>query len=257
MKRLIVIILLVVPLAGSATADANKVEVCHAPPGNPDNFHTITISESALAIHLAHGDVAGACNEFCAQLCNDGDACTIDDFADCETAGCPAERTPVDCSDFDLCTNDLCDPQSGCSNPVAVSCIAPDMCTTSTCDPLTGSCEDVPVICETGESCDSSSGQCVSDHCVDVEMHCLAGSPVLQSFCGLGIHLLSANAAANVSYVNLHGGTTSLVLHHCVDGSALSGAQLEVFEDTSLCTLEGGCCGFPRWSDSVCAVEIR
>ena len=257
MKRLAFIILLVVFLEGTTAANANKVEVCHAPQGNPENFHTITISESALATHLAHGDVAGACNELCAQLCDDGDACTIDDTADCETAGCPAERAPVDCSDFDLCTADLCDPQSGCSNPVAVTCIAPDLCTSSTCDPLTGACEDTPVICDGGDSCDPGSGQCVSDPCVDVKLHCIAESQVLQSFCGLGLHLLSANAAANVSYVSLLGSTASVVLHHCVDGSALSGAQLEVFEDANLCALEGGCCAFPRWSDSVCAIEIR
>ena len=38
-----------------------KVEICHIPPGNPDNFHTITISENAFAAHLAHGDLSGAC----------------------------------------------------------------------------------------------------------------------------------------------------------------------------------------------------
>jgi 5'-nucleotidase len=39
-----------------------KVEVCHIPPGNPSNYHTIRISEKALKAHLAHGDVAGDCN---------------------------------------------------------------------------------------------------------------------------------------------------------------------------------------------------
>ena len=39
---------------------ANKVDVCHVPPGNPENWHTITISEKALPAHLAHGDLVGA-----------------------------------------------------------------------------------------------------------------------------------------------------------------------------------------------------
>ena len=56
-----------------AAAGTNKVEVCHIPPGNPDNFHTITVSEKALSAHLSHGDVAGQCNAICAILCDEGD----------------------------------------------------------------------------------------------------------------------------------------------------------------------------------------
>ena len=40
-----------------------KVEVCHEPPGNPSNFHTITINENALGPHLAHGDSPGDCDD--------------------------------------------------------------------------------------------------------------------------------------------------------------------------------------------------
>lgn len=46
----------------AAIAQGSKVEVCHIPPGNPENVHTITISESALAVHLEHGDHVGACD---------------------------------------------------------------------------------------------------------------------------------------------------------------------------------------------------
>src|SRR5687768_17144845 len=38
-----------------------KVLICHIPPGNPLNEHTICVGPSARAAHLAHGDVAGAC----------------------------------------------------------------------------------------------------------------------------------------------------------------------------------------------------
>jgi hypothetical protein len=40
-----------------------KVEVCHVPPGNPGNAHTICIDESAVATHLAHGCTLGSCDE--------------------------------------------------------------------------------------------------------------------------------------------------------------------------------------------------
>ena len=38
-----------------------KETICHFPPGNPSNAHTITIGISALPAHIAHGDYTGAC----------------------------------------------------------------------------------------------------------------------------------------------------------------------------------------------------
>jgi hypothetical protein len=38
-----------------------KVAICHFPPGNPDNRHTIVIDAAALPAHQAHGDTVGAC----------------------------------------------------------------------------------------------------------------------------------------------------------------------------------------------------
>jgi len=46
----------------AAIAQGAKVDVCHIPPGNPANAHTITISENALDVHLDHGDHLGACD---------------------------------------------------------------------------------------------------------------------------------------------------------------------------------------------------
>ncbi len=39
------------------------ITICHCPPGNPDNCHTITIDPAALPAHLAHGDTLGPCDE--------------------------------------------------------------------------------------------------------------------------------------------------------------------------------------------------
>ncbi len=46
----------------TSSSQDEKVTICHIPPGNTDNPHTITISESALDAHLAHGDTIGACD---------------------------------------------------------------------------------------------------------------------------------------------------------------------------------------------------
>ncbi len=41
-----------------------KVTICHIPPGNPENAHSITISENAVAAHIAnHGDYIGRCGQ--------------------------------------------------------------------------------------------------------------------------------------------------------------------------------------------------
>jgi polyhydroxybutyrate depolymerase len=44
-------------------ANNERVQVCHAPPGNPANARTITVSINALPAHLAHGDTEGPCGE--------------------------------------------------------------------------------------------------------------------------------------------------------------------------------------------------
>lgn len=41
--------------------DQERVELCHVPPGNPDEAHTITVSAEAAEGHLAHGDTRGEC----------------------------------------------------------------------------------------------------------------------------------------------------------------------------------------------------
>jgi hypothetical protein len=41
---------------------AAKVMICHYPPGNPSNAHTLRVGEPAVAAHVAlHGDTLGPC----------------------------------------------------------------------------------------------------------------------------------------------------------------------------------------------------
>jgi len=46
-------------------ADHHKVDLCHVPPGNPENVHTINIALPAATAHLAlhSGDYLGKCGE--------------------------------------------------------------------------------------------------------------------------------------------------------------------------------------------------
>ena len=49
--------------------------------------------------------------------CADGDVCDGDETCDTTTHACVA-GTALDCSDGNECTNDVCDPIGGCSNPL-------------------------------------------------------------------------------------------------------------------------------------------
>jgi len=39
-----------------------KVTICHRPPGNRCNEHTIRVGKSAVSAHVAHGDYPGSCD---------------------------------------------------------------------------------------------------------------------------------------------------------------------------------------------------
>lgn len=160
-------------MAAPSWAAGAKVQVCHIPPGNPGNFHTITISENALQAHLGHGDLAGACFAHCDTLCSDGNACTIDACDSSER--CLTIHPPVNCDDGNLCTTDTCDPATGCSSPPGI-CSDSNLCTVDSCDPLTGDCIFPPAACPSGETCNPASGTCDGiDEC--------ASSPCINGDC--------------------------------------------------------------------------
>jgi len=48
------------PISGGS-GGGKKVTICHVPPGNPANAHSLSISINALDAHLAHGDLLGEC----------------------------------------------------------------------------------------------------------------------------------------------------------------------------------------------------
>jgi hypothetical protein len=52
--------------AGVAVDEAGAcgIEICHFPPGNPDNFHTIIVEEDDIRAHvMGHGDHVGPCDD--------------------------------------------------------------------------------------------------------------------------------------------------------------------------------------------------
>jgi hypothetical protein len=55
-------------------ADTQKTTICHIPPGNPANAHTICVGNAAVPAHLDnHGDFVGTC------ACTDDGGVTVPD----------------------------------------------------------------------------------------------------------------------------------------------------------------------------------
>ena len=50
------------PIPPAPAEESGTVTICHRPPGNPSNAHTITIGRPALQAHLGHGDTLGPCS---------------------------------------------------------------------------------------------------------------------------------------------------------------------------------------------------
>ena len=107
--------------AAAPAAQDRTVTVCHVPPGNPGNSHTIEVSASALDAHLAHGDSLGECPPGAGECRRNAD-CAPDEYCakpdgDCDARG-RCEVRPTDCPQY-------CAPVCGCDgNSYYNSCAA-------------------------------------------------------------------------------------------------------------------------------------
>lgn len=164
--------------ASGADAKGNeeKVELCHVPPGNPDNPQTLRVGRQALDAHLKNhpGDSAGPCPQPC--LCDDGNPCTNDA---CNDAG-ECVSTPKDCEDGNVCTKNACDPATGECTSVPdmeglpcndeVLCTGPDQCVGGVCkgEPIENCCRN-DTDCETDgrlctiDTCNEATGECAQE----------------------------------------------------------------------------------------------
>lgn len=194
MKKTLIFLLffcmLTLPAICSAES-SGKIEICHRPPGNPDNYHTITISVKALPAHLKHGDTIGACPTGCQideTLCDDGDLCTSDNCL--PDGSCSYE--PVNCDDVNPCTHDTCYPASGCEYDTTinngVACNDGNDCTESdSCNG--GECSGAPIpdCCVLNSDCDDSNSctidTCINNSCLNDQVVCDDGDDCTDDYC--------------------------------------------------------------------------
>ena len=103
--------------AGGAGAQGSggrqeHVQLCHLPPGNPDNPQTIRVSQTAATHHLRNhpGDSLGERDgSECSDPgdCDDVNACTSDH---CHEGVCVSVDSSASCDDSNVCTKDTCVP---------------------------------------------------------------------------------------------------------------------------------------------------
>jgi hypothetical protein len=130
--------------APGSPADCNDQNVCTTDGCDP-------------ASGCTHGEVPDCCN--LDSDCADSDQCTTNER--CVDHGCVSD--PVDCNDQNACTDDGCDPASGCTHvDNADPCNDGNACTDGdTCS--SGSCVGGPIDCNdnnicTDDGCDPASG---------------------------------------------------------------------------------------------------
>ena len=120
----------------------------------------------------------GVCQPGPPLFCDDGNACT-DDSCD-PGSGC--ENTPIDCDDGDACTDDSCDSGGGCVN-APIDCDDGDACTDDSCDPGSG-CVNAPIVPCCGNGVQEPPGEECDPPGVFCDINCqLVCSPDAGSCC--------------------------------------------------------------------------
>jgi len=150
----------------------DKVCLCHVPPGNPGNAHTICVGAPAVNAHLNHGDSLGECSSSSSSCggdegitCPAGQFCKRDDGFCSESAKgecvaipatCPTTIAPVcGCNEVtydNACRADLANVailhagECVCDGGGSIACGGPDN-----------------IACATGEFCEKPDGACAAD----------------------------------------------------------------------------------------------
>ena len=159
-----------------SNGDAATAEICHIPPGNPEKAHTITVGESAVQAHLAHGDHVGACGE-------GGDGSGSDGGDD----GSGGDPGPVACgADGSTCSADgqCCGGLCGGSGVCVSACTVGPELGGSYCDAANDCCDGACLFgsCWAGETCHLPGTAC-TDFPLTLSDLCCFGTSCINGTC--------------------------------------------------------------------------
>jgi hypothetical protein len=147
-----------------AHATAEKVCLCHVPPGDSSSAHAICVGQPAVRAHLRHGDTLGVCPVACGG--SGGATCPAGQFCKLEPGLCSEEDKGVCTQEPRTCT-EIFGPVCGCdgktypnacfADAAGVSVDRTGACTPAACG---GSAEGT---CGAGQFCKQDDGACEPD----------------------------------------------------------------------------------------------
>jgi hypothetical protein len=231
-----------------ASAGGGKVCLCHVPPGNPANAHTICVGAPAVRAHLGHGDSLGECAVACGGSA--GDTCTTGQFCKRDVGLCSQDDQGVCVKVPTTCTG-TSSPVCGCNgttydnaclaDAAGVSVQHPGACATETaCGGTAG------LGCDTDHFCKKDVGACAADAegvCTPLTLTC--PSTLLQ-VCGCDETTYSNSCFADAAGVAIqHEGP-------CPEGGACGGIDGAACKQGQFCKPPVGECAANAPGD--CAV---
>ena len=200
-----------VPLDGSSCDDGNPCttgDVCNQGICNGEGSLDCD-DDNSCSNDSCQPDVGCVNSPVTGNLCEDGSLCTENDS--CDAGVCVGE--PVVCNDGNVCTKDLCNPDTGCVFPAeggAIDCQDGDPCTEGDfcqsglckpgspklcddlnectddfCNPNSGACETSPNsdTCDDGNPC-TTADACANESCVGGPApDCNDGNPCTDDSC--------------------------------------------------------------------------
>jgi hypothetical protein len=202
-----------------------------------------------------------------AAACDDGDACTVEEA--CAGGRCAGAR-PADCDDANPCTDETCDPESGCvraNNDLACSdgnvctvgdrcvggicvtgfprpCSDGNACTDDACDPAVG-CTHVDNVapCDDHDAC-TAGDACAAGACDGAPRTCNDDTPCTDDACDAVLGCLHQTNTADCD-----DGDACTVGDVCAGGGCAPGPARDC-DDADPCTDDGcdaetGCAHVP------------
>jgi len=146
-----------------------KTCLCHIPPGNPENAHTICVGTPAVNAHLAHGDTLGACPAVSTcepKACGGtaGNTCDDDQFCKRADGVCGADAEGI-CLPFPATCPTTIAPVCGCDeqtydNACFAASAGVSVQHTGACAQGVACGGQGGATCATGEFCKPPEGEC-------------------------------------------------------------------------------------------------
>jgi len=175
-----------------------------------DDFNPCTADNCAPAFGCTHSPVAAECN--------DGNACTLNDY--CSNGACTSKGAP-NCDDSNVCTDDACLPEWGCKT-----------------FPNSAPCDDKNA-CTLGDTC--SDSECAPGK----EMDCDDGNPCTDDLC-----LPASGCVHSANNAACTDGDPCTVTDKCFQGSCVGSGPLNCDDanpcTTDVCVPKAGCDSSPN-----------